>query len=61
MQGYIIENCVLYVVAALTIIGAFHYDADGYSWFGLVFLLMANCPNGDKSQEAQADPGTKQG
>ena len=59
MQSYMIENCVLYVVAALTIIGAFYFDAGGYSWFGLAFLLMANCPNGDKSQKAQTDPAQR--
>ena len=50
MQGWQIENCVLYVVAALTTIGAFYFGAAGYSLFGLVFLLFVNSPpKGDKS------------
>ena len=42
MQGWQVENCVLYVVTALTIVGAYYFGAGGYSWFGLVFLLMVN-------------------
>ena len=59
MQGWQIENCVLYVAAALTIISAFYFDAGGYSLLGLVFLLMVNSPKGDKSQESKEQTYTK--
>jgi hypothetical protein len=45
MQGWQIENCVLYVAAAATIIGSYYLGAGGLSWFGLVFLLMVNLPS----------------
>ena len=59
MQGWQIENCVLYLATAATIIGGYYFGAGGHSWFGLVFLLMVNSPKGDKSQEAQTDPAQR--
>ena len=50
MQGWQIENCVLYVVTSLTIISAYYFGAGGYSWFGLAFLLMVNAPRANESQ-----------
>ena len=51
MQGYQIENCVLYLATAATIIGAYYFGAGGYSWFGLVFLLFVNIPKSAKQGE----------
>ncbi len=50
MQGWQIENCVLYLATAATIIGAYYFGAGDHSWWGLVFLLFVNSPpKGDKS------------
>ena len=42
MYGWQIENCVLYIVTAVTIVGAYYFGAGGDSWWGLVFLLFTN-------------------
>ena len=52
MQGWQIENCMLYVVAVLMIIGAFYFGVGALGLFGLACLLMVNTSKGDKSQEA---------
>jgi hypothetical protein len=45
MQGWQVENCVLYVVTALTIISAYYFGAGEHSWWALAFLLMVNLPS----------------
>lgn len=46
MQGWQVENCVLYVVTALTIISAYYFGAGEHSWWALAFLLMVNLRKG---------------
>ena len=64
MQGWQVENCVLYVVTALTIISAYYFGAGEHSWWALAFLLMVNSSKtneskGDKSQESKEQTYTK--
>ena len=51
MQGWQIENCVLYLATAVTIIGAYYFGAGGHSWWGLVFLLFVSSPKSAKQGE----------
>lgn len=51
MQGWQIENCVLYLAAAATIIGAYYFGAGGHSWWGLMFLLFTNSPKSAEQEE----------
>ena len=59
MQGWQIENCVLYLATAATIIGGYYFGAGDHSWFGLVFLFFVNSPKGNKSQDVQTDPANE--
>lgn len=51
MQGWQIENCVLYVATAATILGAYYFGAGGYSWWGFVLLLFVNTPKSSNQGE----------
>ena len=50
MQGWQIENCLLYLATTATILGVYYFGlgAGNTVWWGLVFLFFVTSPKSAK-------------
>lgn len=48
MQGYMIQNMILFVVCGATIVGLYGFGAGGHSFWALTMLLCFSYEKSDK-------------